>query len=399
MSYRKILLIALVAAVVVGSTYFGTSWYCRAQVQQQMELARAELRAVFAATTPQQRQAHARSCIAISELLVGKEEPIAATAALFVIGVAPIANVTRDVAVPDAKRVEKIPTSDLLLIAQALVDTERIVPANELLDLALSRHDEFREETLVLASAVRLNLGRDAEVLSYCDELIALDSTAASPYRMQAAVHRLHGRWDHYVQAVEKAQARLHKEDPVLQVELIDGYIRIGRFDEAHREFDQLKAEHPELVRMAPTVHARLLIQKGDFEQANQILTEYLKSDPSDAEALALKGKVLVDTGDFPAAIEILQTALKHDPSAHDAHFQIGQTYARLNQTDLANHHLALHRKLLDSKVRMFELEQKAAHEPRNVAVRRELATLYSEIQLPDLAAFWERAAIAAEAK
>ncbi len=112
-----------------------------------------------------------------------------------------------------------------------------------------------------------------------------------------------------------------------------------------------------------------------------------------------LKGKLLVDTGDFPAAIEILQTALKHDPSAHDAHFQIGQTYARLNQADLANHHLALHRKLLDSKVRLYELEQQAAHEPRNVAVRRELAKLYSEIQLPDLAAFWERAAIAAEAK
>jgi hypothetical protein len=53
----------------------------------------------------------------------------------------------------------------------------------------------------------------------------------------------------------------------------------------------------------------------------------------------------------------------------------------------------------LDSKVRLYELEQQAAHEPRNEAVRRELAKLYSEIQLPDLAAFWERAAIAAEAK
>ena len=79
---------------VVGSTYLGTSWYCRVQVQQQMELAQEELRAVFAATTPQQRQAHARSCFAISEPLVGEEEPIAATAALFVIGVAPIANLT-----------------------------------------------------------------------------------------------------------------------------------------------------------------------------------------------------------------------------------------------------------------------------------------------------------------
>ncbi|MBC8870240.1 MAG: tetratricopeptide repeat protein [Planctomycetes bacterium] len=399
MSRRRTMLFALIAGAVVGSTYLGTSWYRNSQVQQQMELARQELRAVFAATTPQQRQAHARACFGISEPLLGEKEPIAATATLFVIGVAPIAEVTTDVAVPDAKRVEKIPTADLLLITQALFDTGRAGPADQLLDLALGRDDGFREETLVLASAIRMDLGRDADVLRYCDELIALDRTAASPYRMQASVHRLHGRWDHFVQAVEKARARMKKEDPVLQVELIEGYVHIGRFDEAHREFDKLKATHPELIPSMPTLHARLLTQKGDFEKANQVLTDYLKLDPSDTEALVLKGKLLVDTGDFVAAIEILQTALKHDPSAHDAHFQIGQTYARLNQTDLANHHLALHRKLLDSKVRLYKLEQQAAHEPRNVAVRRELAEMYSEIQLPDLAAFWERAANAAEGK
>jgi tetratricopeptide (TPR) repeat protein len=116
-------------------------------------------------------------------------------------------------------------------------------------------------------------------------------------------------------------------------------------------------------------------------------------------DSLLLKGKVLVDTGRLEDAIEVLKTALRYDPSAQDAHFQIGQAYARLGEKDLANHHLALHRKLLDSKVRLYELEQKAAHEPQNVAVRRELAKLYAEIQLPELAAFWERAAIAAESE
>jgi tetratricopeptide (TPR) repeat protein len=392
------MLIAVAAGVVAGFTYLVTSWYCGAQFQQQMELARKELRAVFAATTPQQRQAHARACFGISKPLVGEKDPIGATAALFAIGVAPIANVTTDLTVPDAKRVEKIPTADLLLITRALVDTGRVVPADQLLDLALSRHDACREDTLVLAGAIRMDLGRDSEVISYCDELITLDDTAASPYRMQAAVYRLHGRWDHYLQAVEKARARIQHEDPVLQTQLIEGYIHVGRFDEANREFDKLKAKHPELIPSMPTLHARLLIQKGDFEKANQVLTDYLKSDPTDVEALVLKGKLLFDTGEFEAAIEVLQAALKHDPSNQDAHFQIGQCYVRLNQTDLANHHLALHRKLLDSKVRLYELEQQAAREPDNVAVRRELAKLYSEIQLPSLAAFWERAANVAEA-
>ena len=399
MSYRRIVLIAVAAGVVAGCAYLGTSWYCHQQAQQQMEHARSELRAVHAAATPEQRQAHARACFGISLPLMQEKDPISATAALFAVAVAPIAGVATDLSVPDVERVTKIPTDDLLLIARTLFDTGRVVPADQLLDLALSRQDRFRQDTLVLASAIRMDLGRDAEVLWYCDELIALDSSAASPYRIQAAVHRLHGRWDNYVQAIEKARERIPHEDPVLQVELIDGYIRIGRFDDAQREFDKLQAAHPELIPAAPTVHARLLIQKGNFEEANQILTEYLKSDPTDSEALVLKGQLLVaHIGDFQAAIETLQTALKHDPSAHDAHYQLGQTYARLNQMDLANHHLALHRKLLDAKVRMFTLEQQAGHERRNVAVRRELAKLYSEIQLPELAAFWERAADTAEA-
>jgi len=191
----------------------------------------------------------------------------------------------------------------------------------------------------------------------------------------------------------------MRQKDPVLQTELIDGYIRIGRYDDAHREFEKLKAEHPELVPRMPTVHARLLIHQGKLKEADHVLTEYLKADPSDAEALVLKGKVQVDSGEFEAAIETLKTALQQDPSSHEAHFQIGQTYARLNQTDLANDHLGLHRKLLDSKVRLYELEQKAAHEPGNVAIRRELAQMYTEIQLPELAAFWERAANAAAAR
>lgn len=397
MSRRKIGLTALAAIAAIGSTWLGVSWYRRAQLRQRVELARQELRALFAADMPQQRQDLARSCIEISEPLVNENDPVGATAALFVIGVAPIANVSTDVGVPVAERVRSIPTADLLLITRALSTSGRIGSADQLLDLILSRNDEFREESLVLASAIRLELGRDQEVLTYCDELIALDSAAASPYRMQAMVHRRHGRWDHYVQSLEKARARTHNEDPALQLELIDGYVRVGRFDDAHREFEKLEAGRPDIARAAPTVHAQLLIQKGDLEKADEILDDYLKSEPGDVEALVLKGKLLVDAQEFQAAVDVLQTALKYDPSAQDAHFQLAQAYARLNQKDLANHHLAQHRKLLDSKVKMFALEQQAAREPRNVAVRRKLAEMYSEIQMPDLAAFWERAAKVAE--
>lgn len=399
MSGRRTLVTILVAGMVGGFAYWGTQSYRGAQVRQQLDMARSELQAVLEAKISSNRQTHAQACFGIAEPLISESDPVGATAALFAIGVAPMARVTSDLAVPEADRVEEIPTSDLLLVTQALSDTGRIVPADQLLDLLLTRHDEHREEVLVLASAIRMNLGRDAEVIDYCDELIALNDAAASPYRMKATIHRLHGKWDHYVQALEGARRRSRQVEPSLQVELIEGYIRIGRFDDANHEFDDLKSKHPELIPRMPTIHAELLIKKGEFQEANQVLTDYLESDPSDTEALIIKGKLLVETGEFESAIEVLQKALKYDPSAQDAHFQIGQAYARLGQKDLANQHLAVHRKLLDSKVRMHKLEQQAANEPGNVAVRRELARIYAEIQLPELAAFWERAANTAAAK
>ncbi|MBI2477911.1 MAG: tetratricopeptide repeat protein, partial [Planctomycetia bacterium] len=110
-----------------------------------------------------------------------------------------------------------------------------------------------------------------------------------------------------------------------------------------------------------------------------------------------LKGKVLIAEQEFEEGVAILERALKVEPSSEEACFQIGQAYARLDQPELAKQYLDRHRKLLDNKVRLYELEQRAAHDPYNVALRLELAELYTSIEMHDLAAFWARAADAAK--
>lgn len=396
MSRRSILLSALVAGVGLVILCVGIVWFTNTQTEVRLERARQALRAAFAAETPERRREHASECARISETLLNAQGQAGAIAALLAIGVSPVANFDTTASLPSVERVKDIPSADLLLISELLSKTRQFGLADQLLDVLLSRQDGFREQTLRLASTIRSELGRDEEVLAYCDELAGLNDTDPSPYRIKADVHRRHGRWDHNLQALEMAKTRTPQQDSRLQIEIIDAYIHIGRYDEARRDFDKLALDRPELISRLPTMHARLLIQEGQGQKAIAVLTEYLVLDPSDVEALVLKGKVLVGERQFEEGVEILEQALKVEPSSEEACFQLGQAYARMEQPELAKRYLERHRKLLDNKVRLYAMEQQAAHEPHNVGIRLELAELYTSIELHDLAAFWARAADAA---
>ena len=399
MSSRSIVIVAFTSSIGIVLFGVGTVWYVNSSALQRLDQARQELRAAFAATTPAQRRKHANACASISETLLTNRGEIGATAAMFAIGTAPVAKVSTTATIPSPSRVAQLSSDDLLLISDLYFNARILDLSDDLLDLLLSRRDEYREQILELACKIRIELGRDAEVLSYCDELAGLNPDSPRPYQIKVDVYRRHAQWDHLVAAAEMATKRMQSVDSRLQIELIDGYIHIGRFDEARREFENLASNYPDLISRLPTVHARLLIQEGQREQAIKVLDSYLETDPADVEALILKGQVLVQDQKYGEGIEVLMSVLKLEPSSDQACFQIGQAYARLKNQEQADRFLERHRKLMDTKVQLFDLEQQAAREPHNVAIRRQLVDAYSSLELYDLAKFWKRAADVAEGK
>ncbi len=399
MSRRRAIYIAIFLCLCMGTIYSSATWYQQREVERTLTFARQHLRAVFTAQTAQERESHGGLCTAAAATISAEEGGAGSTATLFVIGLVPITGLPTDLQVPPASAVEKIPTEDLLLISRLLFNTRKFGPADQLLDVILSRDDGFEKESLQLACTIRADLGRDEEVLSYCNRLIALDASDPQPYRVKATIFRSHSSWDHYVEAIEKAYERTQPRDPVLQVELIDGYIHIGKNEAARQKFDELASTHEEFIQRVPTMHARLLIQEGKDVAARKLLSDYIAATPTDVEALTLQGKLLVSALEFDEGIQTLKAALELEPSSEEVCFQIGQAYARMDEKEQAATYLEKHRKLLDSKIRLSHLEQQAANEPDNISVRRELAELYSTLELDELAAFWTRAAIAAEGK
>lgn len=401
MSLRNRQVPKFVSVVVILSaiTTLGLVWNSR-RPEVRLAEARLEAEAVLVASSLRERERHADLCVEFCRPLLETPERPGFTAALFIIGVAPITqHETSDVKLPDARQVELIRTDDLILISRLLFHTQRFGPSDQLIDLILSRTDGDRIAALRLATMVRFELGRDEDVLRYCNELFRLSPNESNAFRVKAMVHRNHGHWDHFVDAAEKAFELDGRKDAQLQVELIDGYVRLGQTRDARRELDRVIASHPDLVGQIPIIVSRLLLQEGKTKEAFETNSKHLAKSPDDVESLILHGQLLIGQSRFEQAITTLKHAINLSPSEELAWFQLGQAYARTANAEQAQAAMQKHRSILDTKVQMNSLEALAAREPTNIIVRTELARLYGELGNTELVEFWTRAAQAAQGK
>jgi hypothetical protein len=80
-----------------------------------------------------------------------------------------------------------------------------------------------------------------------------------------------------------------------------------------------------------------------------------------------------------------------------EAHYVLGQAYARRGDRERAQNHLEMHRQILDTRVRLHRLERLAGKNPHDVETRLEIVKLYEQLGMADLANFWRRAATSAQ--
>ncbi|MDX1967483.1 MAG: tetratricopeptide repeat protein [Planctomycetaceae bacterium] len=372
-------------------------WQLRTGDAAQLQRVRAEVRSMFSAKDSLVRVAHARESVRLAKPLATKAGRTGATAAVFLIGSSPVAKMNLSgVLFPTREQLQLVATEDLLLGSRLLFNVHRLGIADELVGILLSCNDGDREEILRLAITVRYELGRDDDVLAHCDEVLAKHADDAGMYHVKAMIHRNHGRWDHFADAAERGielQRQSGGAPEIDLVELLDAYLQLGRTSDARRQFDALSLRKSELISAQSTLHARLLIHEGHHVEAAEVLRSVLTQHPDDGEALALQGALLVGQQKYDEAIAALEAAVKVAPTCEQAHYHLGQAYARRGAPDLARESLEKHRQLLDAKVQLHQLEQQASREPRNVQIRRELAERYTKIGLPALANFWTRAA------
>jgi tetratricopeptide (TPR) repeat protein len=107
-----------------------------------------------------------------------------------------------------------------------------------------------------------------------------------------------------------------------------DYYYGSGELDKAMTEYASLYSEHPKDTQVKKN-YIQLLILKNEFDRAEKLNNEILKSRPNDVEGLVFKGELLRAKNDSSAAIESLKAALHNEPDNAVAHYQLGLAYAQ----------------------------------------------------------------------
>jgi len=142
----------------------------------------------------------------------------------------------------------------------------------------------------------------------------------------------------HYYMTGRKAEmvATIHqlisdpKTFPENHMQAGDFYVRIRDFDSALMQYDQGQKQDPKNRRLYQKKMVEVLGTQGKRDQATKLVTELLRQDPKDPEAIAMRATLLLQSGDrtqIKTVINDLQPLISKMPGNVALHLNLGRAY------------------------------------------------------------------------
>lgn len=278
---------------------------------------------------------------------------------------------------------------DLRVAGTVLMRMGHVALPNMLLDELLRRPDR---DSAMLRFAIdcRFVAERRTEVLKLCRELVRMEPDAVEPWLTMANIYETRSDWSEIAEPLQKYIELSTGNTNPHRLRLIRCLLKVRRVTEARLELDRLRSDAPEFVAQNRLVEALVLHAENKSDDALELLREIeLQNQQERVEAPKLMGKILLGQSRPDEAVKPLGDAIAADPSDHEAHYLLGQAYARLGETASAEKYLDRQGQLRDLKIEILKLEGQAEREPTNVAVRLKIAELCKEVGWPELHSKW----------
>ena len=118
---------------------------------------------------------------------------------------------------------------------------------------------------------------------------------------------------------------------------------------ERTKAYDKAEGIYREIIKESGTERdglaamdklAGLLATKGQYDQAEQLISDVLKENPQDSGALILKGRLALATGNPDEAIASFRTVLKDQPNSVDLYTYLADANMMSNAPELAKENL-----------------------------------------------------------
>ncbi len=200
----------------------------------------------------------------------------------------------------------------------------------------------------------------------------------------------------HYLESLQRAETDLTFDQvDEIRTELAEVYIRLRKYQEAKKQLEQLSPDAaPSLQATAFAYRAECAMALGDFVEAEQLVLQCIRKDPTLPDGQRILGLLAMQTGKPEDAKEALENAARLDPGNDRVFFQLSNVLRQLGQTDAADAAYNKHQQIKTLKLEYIELNVQAAQQTDNARVRVRIASIAEQLGDYQAAVSWYRGAL-----
>ena len=200
----------------------------------------------------------------------------------------------------------------------------------------------------------------------------------------------------HYLESLRRAETdSTFDQVDEIRTELAEVYIRLRKYQEAKKQLEQLSADAaPSVQATAFAYRAECAMALGDFVEAEQLVRQCIRKDPTLPDGQRILGLLAMQTGKPEDAKEALENAARLDPGNDRVFFQLSNVLRQLGQTDAADAAYNKHQQIKTLKLEYIELNVQAAQQTDNARVRVRIASIAEQLGDYQAAVSWYRGAL-----
>jgi tetratricopeptide (TPR) repeat protein len=277
------------------------------------------------------------------------------------------------------------------LAGKCLLYLHRPAEAERALAFVVHQRPDHAEAHRGLA-AIYYDQGALALALSHAQEVARLDSQDGRPHRMMGHLYQQLDRPDQAIEAFGEALRRPLGEQFAedARVNLAECLVKKGLYADALGVLDGCanRTSARQTGCRAECLHAL-----GRPNQARELLDGALAAEPDAAELLRLRARFYEEERQPEKAAALLQRVLARDRHDYTSRYRLAQIYEGLGRAAEAAEQHRLCRQTRDRLAEMSRLNEEAVSRPWDAEVRRRLAEICQELDQPEQARTWLRAA------
>jgi tetratricopeptide (TPR) repeat protein len=254
-------------------------------------------------------------------------------------------------------------------------------------------HDPNAHRSLAM---IYYDRGAIDHAVGHLKEVAVAAPDDARPYRLLGLIHKDYEKYDEAVQYYRSALERdltTQTRDQVRR-ELAECLIKTRQYQAGLEVLEQAASTHAALV-----LKADCLIGLGRSTEAASLLDNVLVRDAKHADALVARAGICLEQQEYDRAVELLRRAVAVKPTDYLANFRLSQALRSQGVPAEAAEVAERAEAIKQKRERFAKLHQDATARPLDAQVRFELGELAAELELPDMARIWYRAALELDPK